>query len=239
MKAPRALPTCSGPVGLADTNSTLTERGRPGGDPAPARRVGEDRRRSSTSRAPSRSRRLRKPGGATSAAAIGVPAGSRSASATTSAASAAPIASGAIRYGRASFIARLLAKSPCDRVGRSLDLDGGAGRVVRPGGKRAGRDRPIPGAPDRRADVRTEGRGCLESGRIRVGHGAASSGGVPDGSGAAARLAGRARSPVTSPVLSYLADRRTGAGCTVVHRTRCGPDGFGAVQGHWRSRNSY
>ena len=29
MKAPRAFPTCSGPVGLADTNSTLTERAGP------------------------------------------------------------------------------------------------------------------------------------------------------------------------------------------------------------------
>ena len=43
MNAPRALPMWSGPVGLADTNSTLTERGRVGGDATPGGRIGEDR----------------------------------------------------------------------------------------------------------------------------------------------------------------------------------------------------
>ena len=121
------------------------------------------------------------------------------------------MASGAIRYGRASFIARLLAKSPWAGVGGSLDLDGGAGRVVGPGGKRTGRDGPIPRAPDRRADIGTEGRRSLavgsDPGRSRVGL----EWWVPDGSGAAARLAGRARSAVRTPVLSYpRSDRESG-----------------------------
>ena len=57
-------------------------------------------------------RRFRNPGGATSAEAIGVDAGSSAARPATAVLSASAIASGAIRYGRASFIARLLAKSP-------------------------------------------------------------------------------------------------------------------------------
>ncbi len=72
---------------------------------------------------------------------------------------------------RASELHREVAREvPVCRVGWSLDLDGGSGGIVGPGGKRTGRDGPIPRAPDRRADVRTKGRGCLESGRIRVGH---------------------------------------------------------------------
>ena len=42
MNAPRALPTWSGPVGLADTNSTLTERGPDRRHSPPGARVGQD-----------------------------------------------------------------------------------------------------------------------------------------------------------------------------------------------------
>ena len=52
MNAPRALPIVSGPVGLADTNSTLTERAGPARR-GPRPRVGEDARRSIASRAAS------------------------------------------------------------------------------------------------------------------------------------------------------------------------------------------
>ena len=70
MNAPRAFPTWSGPVGLADTNSTLTARGRTGATrPQP---TGSARRASIVaSRASSRSRMLTNPGAATSAVATG------------------------------------------------------------------------------------------------------------------------------------------------------------------------
>ena len=70
MNAPRALPTWSGPVGLADTNSTLTERGRTGATrPQPGGSARMDAIVDSS--AASRRRTFRKPGGATSADAIG------------------------------------------------------------------------------------------------------------------------------------------------------------------------
>ena len=124
MNAPRALPTWSGPVGLAETNSTLTERPVPSAAVRPQLDGSARIAATVASSASSRSRRLRKPGAATSAAAIGL-AGSSAASAVSSAASAAAMASGAIRYGRASLIARLLAKSPCTgSAGRSTSTAG-------------------------------------------------------------------------------------------------------------------
>ena len=112
MNAPRALPTWSGPVGLADTNSTLTERASTGREATPAGRVGQDRRDDCLERG-----RVGVAGSGSRVArprpdAIGVDAVASSASARSSAARAVAMASGAIRYGRASFIARLLAKSP-------------------------------------------------------------------------------------------------------------------------------
>ena len=124
MNAPRAFPTWSGPVGLADTNSTLTERGRIG---ATRPHAGGSARMPAivASSAPSSRRMFRKPGAATSAEATGVEAASAVASATSSAASASAIAVGAIRYGRASRIARLLAKSPwTGSAGRSTSTAG-------------------------------------------------------------------------------------------------------------------
>ena len=70
MKAPRALPIVSGPVGLADTNSTLTER-----EPTGATRphvVGRlEDPVDDPARASGRNRRFMNPGGATSTASIG------------------------------------------------------------------------------------------------------------------------------------------------------------------------
>ena len=68
---------------------------------------------------------LRNPGAAASARATGVVVGVSAASFASSAASAEAIAIGAIRYGRASLIARLLAKSPCSgSAGRSTSTLG-------------------------------------------------------------------------------------------------------------------
>ena len=67
MNAPRALPTCSGPVGLADTNSTLTGARRAGATRPQRVGLGEDAPRPSARGRRRRRRRLRKPGGATSA----------------------------------------------------------------------------------------------------------------------------------------------------------------------------
>ena len=70
MNAPRALPMVSGPVGLADTNSTLTARGRTGSTRPHA--SGSARMPStSPARASGRRRRLMNPGGATAALSIG------------------------------------------------------------------------------------------------------------------------------------------------------------------------
>ena len=94
MNAPRALPTWSGPVGLADTNSTLTARGFDAGirpQRAGAARIPATIRSS----AASARRRFRNPGRATSAPAM-VAAGSPAAR-SIAAASAVAIASGAVR----------------------------------------------------------------------------------------------------------------------------------------------
>ena len=72
MNAPRALPIVSGPVGLAETNSTLTLRGRIG---ATRPHVAGDARIASTvsSSAASDTRMLMKPGAAAAADAMGDP----------------------------------------------------------------------------------------------------------------------------------------------------------------------
>ena len=104
--------------------------------------------------------------------------GPSAASSVSSAASACAMASGAIRYGRASFIARLLAKSPCaGSAGRSISTGGratSAGHV----GQRARRDRPIPRARDGRPHLAAD-RGRRDgSGRFAHRHGADGSGPV-------------------------------------------------------------
>ena len=144
--APRALPTVSGPVGLADTNSTLTDARPTGGDAAPAP---GSARIAAIVRFEGRSvrRRFRNPGGATSTEAIGESrrVGRRRGD---SPARRRAIASGAIRYGRASFIARLLAKSPWSgSAGRSTSTAGASASGAGPAGRRS--HRPIPGARDR------------------------------------------------------------------------------------------
>ena len=105
--APRALPMVSGPVGFADTNSTLTRRGRLGGIRPHASGAA---RISATvdSNAASARRRLTNPGRATSTEA------NRSASGPprSASASASAMSSGERRRGRASCMARLVAKSP-------------------------------------------------------------------------------------------------------------------------------
>jgi hypothetical protein len=118
MNAPRALPIVSGPVGLAETNSTLTLRGRIG---ATRPQVPGAARTASTvsSRTASDRWRLMNPGGAAAADAIGEPGSADAADSRSTIASA--IASGGRRNGRASFIARLVARSPCSAfAGRSM-----------------------------------------------------------------------------------------------------------------------
>ncbi len=110
MNAPRALPTWRGPVGLADTNSTLTDRAETGSTRPHS--SGAARMPSTTaSSAAGLSRTFRKPGGATSTASTGED-GSPVASRTSFAANSVAISIGALRYGRASFIARFVARSP-------------------------------------------------------------------------------------------------------------------------------
>ena len=94
MNAPRAFPIVSGPVGLADTNSTLTRRGRTGAT-RPQASGATSAESIVSSRTRSLRRRLRNPGGATSTDAIGL-AGS-AAPRSISAASAAAMSSGARR----------------------------------------------------------------------------------------------------------------------------------------------
>ena len=93
---------------------------------APAHRRGSARTVAIVdSSAVSRSRRLRKPGGATSTDATGVATDGSVASALSSVARAVAIANGAILYGRASFIARLVARSPwIGSAGRSTSTVG-------------------------------------------------------------------------------------------------------------------
>ena len=102
------------------------------------------------------------PGGATAADAIGPPPAAAS-SPPSAATMASAIASGGRRSGRASFIARFVARSPCSAfAGRSTSTDG-RGRVVRHRRQRAGLHGPRPGRLDRvahaRANRRWDGRG--------------------------------------------------------------------------------
>ncbi len=149
MNAPRALPTWSGPVGLADTNSTLTVRGRTFVTWPQA--AGSARTAAMTdSSAASASRRFRKPGAATSAEAIGeiVPA------AAAAAASLGPQFRGqdlGDRQGRHAVRARELhgevaREIAVVRIRRALHLDGRSRRPVRYRRQRARLDRPFPGA---------------------------------------------------------------------------------------------
>ena len=152
-----------GPVGLAETNSTLTCRGR-SARARPQASGFASTPATSSSRAPSARRMLRKPGGATSTDAIGEPAVPASApvvasiSAASSAAIASAIRRGAIRYGRASFMARLVARSPCSGLaGRSISTGGSSA----PSGGAAGR------APD--ATARAQARSTARRARARFG----------------------------------------------------------------------
>ena len=107
-------------MGLAETNSTLTARGRSGSsrphEPGAARIPA-----TVDSNAESAIRRFTKPGRATSAEAMSTPSGPvRIASASASA-----ISSGDRRSGRASCIARLVARSPnAGFAGRSTSTEG-------------------------------------------------------------------------------------------------------------------
>ena len=132
MNAPRALPMVSGPVGLADTNSTLTDRSRTGSirpHVAGVFRIAAI----DSSRAWSAIVMFTNPGAATPTEAIGESRTSRPAS--ISAARTEAISRGALRYGRASFIARFVEKSPYSgRAGRSISIatgcsPGSAGNV--------------------------------------------------------------------------------------------------------------
>ena len=109
----------------------------------------------SSSRAPSARRMLRKPGGATSTDAIGEP--GALASVASSAAIASAIRRGAIRYGRASFIARPVARSPCSAcAGRSISTGGSSAPVE--GGRQGARgDGADPGGGHGVADALARG----------------------------------------------------------------------------------
>ena len=155
MNAPRALPTWSGPVGLAETNSTLTERVSTGAvrpQPAGSARIAA----MTVSRAAARRCRFRKPGGATSTDAIGDVAAASPASAASSAGERRrdgqrrhPVWPGELHR-------QVAREVSVDRIGRTLDLDLGRDRVGRQGRQGAARDRPIPRASDRRPDIGTD-----------------------------------------------------------------------------------
>ena len=111
MKAPRAFPIVSGPVGFADTNSTFTAIELASSTRPQA--SGSARMPSIVAaRASGRKRMFMKPGGATSTASIGESESARLPSRTSFAASSVASSRGERRYGRASFIARFVARSP-------------------------------------------------------------------------------------------------------------------------------
>ena len=179
MNAPRALPIVSGPVGLAETNSTLTRRGR--GDVTVPQASGSARMPSTiAARASGRSRRFTNPGGATSAASIGE--SWSPASRTSLAASTVAISSGAFLYGLASFIARFDARSPCSGFRGSIDVDGRSGRVIGQRRERAGLDRRSPRALDRLADLAAQW--CGDQGSVEPPRGAPGVGAVAHRTGA-------------------------------------------------------
>ena len=173
MNAPRALPIVSGPVGLAETNSTFTERGRIGATrPQSAGRSSTASIVSSSTT--SERRRLMNPGGATTALAIGLP--GSAADALRASASASAMASGGRRSGRASFIARFVARSPCSAfAGRSTSTRG-RGWSSGNRGKRAGGGCRGPCGLDRLAYARTHGfLRLVGAGRARIGPASGSS----------------------------------------------------------------
>ena len=157
MNAPRAFPTCSGPVGLADTNSTLTDRAGPPATTAPGRWVGEDRGDRRLECAVAKPQ-VEEPGwrdlgrGDRRALRIGLGFGDQ----LRRERGADGQRRHAIRPGE--LHREVAGEVAVDRVGGSLDLDRRAHRVVRPDRQCTGRDRPIPGASDRRPDIRTECR---------------------------------------------------------------------------------
>ena len=146
-------------MGFADTNSTLTRRARTGRtrpQPAGSARIASIVR----SRTESASLMLRKPGGATS-----IDASSGSAEPRSAAATAPAISSGDRRKGRASFIATLVAMSPCSWfAGRSTSTVGvapsGEGRSPAAMATASAR------STARRTSVRTGGAACVD-GRAR------------------------------------------------------------------------
>ncbi len=180
MNAPRALPTWSGPVGLAETNSTLTARGL--ADASRPQRAGSARMPATIrSSAASARRRFRNPGGAAVAPAM-VAAGSPAAARSIDVASAVAIASGACRYGRASFMARLVARSPCSGfAGRSTSIATGAPSAGsagnEPSAMAASQARPI----STRARARIEDDGGSRSGSVTARMVAARPLGAPAG----------------------------------------------------------
>src|SRR5436190_1899776 len=180
MNAPRAFPTWSGPVGLADTNSTLTARGRTGAtrpQPTGSARIAA----TADSRASSRSRTFRNPGAATSAEATGDVDPAFVDSLSSSAAIADAIVSGAIRYGLASRIAMLLAKSPwTGSAGRSIAT---SGRVA-PSGHTGS-------APE--ATARSQARPTTVLTTVRIGGGVLEAAGGGSVTGAESSGQGRVR----------------------------------------------
>ena len=114
-------------------------------------------------------RRLRKPGGATSRAAIGVaPDRPRPRARAPPRAPWRSRAAPSGTAGRASSRG-CVARSPCSGFGRALDLDRDRRAVGRQGGQRAGGDGRLPGAPDLgpgRARIEDD-RGSRRCGRSR------------------------------------------------------------------------
>ena len=161
---------CSGPVGLADTNSTSTARGWSGWnrphEPGAARTPA-----TVDSSAESASRRFTNPGRATSAEAISAPSGPvRIASASASA-----MSSGDRRSGRASCIARLVARSPnAGFAGRSMATPGRS-TPSSIAGRAPDADGRVPGPGHGVADLRPDG-GRSGAGLAGAGHGSSPGG---------------------------------------------------------------
>ena len=171
MNAPRAFPTWSGPVGLADTNSTFTERVRVAATRPHAVGVGEDRRdrgferpipQAQVQEPGRRDLRRRDRGRGGIARGFGVQLGRER---RRDRQGRHPVRTSEPHRQVAGEVA-------VHRIGRALDLDRRQRGIVGDRRQRARGDRALPGALDRSPSLGADSQGC---GRLlwgRVGHGA-------------------------------------------------------------------
>ena len=170
---------CSGPVGLADTNSTLTER-RPRGATRP--QPSGSARISATvdSSARSARRMLRNPGGATSTVATGVDARSSADSRASCVGQGRGDRERSHPVGTGEPHREVRGEVAVRGIGRSLHLDRRARHVRSQHRQRAGLHGPRPGALDRAPDLGPDGRmERWQGGEPRVRHWAPGCGSAP------------------------------------------------------------